>query len=213
MRQLDLFNMEKRRLREDLVVFNDLKEIRAQSQDPFLQQKGERQQPQAAAWEIPGRYMEGKKNQHLHAQALERVAQRDLGICILGGVQSLTEYCPKEPGLITVLVLQLGLDDIGTAAGTSGPFQTKLLYKFESTKMEQVGQKPYPPYGGAVFYHTGILGKDQLCSELWFLKELAGFPAPNICSLLLEGSFCLKKCYKDMGLSPSYRVRHINLGD
>lgn len=53
--------MEKRRLREDLVVFNDLKEIRAQSQDPFLQQKGERQQPQAAAWEIPGRYMEGKK--------------------------------------------------------------------------------------------------------------------------------------------------------
>lgn len=95
-----------------------------------------------------------KKNHHLHAQALEQVAQRDLGICILGGVQSLTEYCPKEPGLITVLVLQLGLDDIGTAAGTSGPFQTKLLYKFESTKMEQVGQKPYPPYGGAVFYHS-----------------------------------------------------------
>lgn len=205
--------MEKRRLREDLVVFNDLKGIRAQSQDPFLQQKGERQESQAAAWEIPGRYIEEKNNHHLHAQALEQVVQRDFGICILGGVQSLTEYCPEEPALITVLVLQLALDDIGTAVGTSGPFRTKSLYKFESTKMEQVGQKPYPPYGSAVFYHTVILGKDQLCSQLCFLKELAGFPAPTICSLLLEGSFCLKKCYIDMRLSPSYRVRHLNLGD
>jgi len=88
-----------------------------------------------------------------------------------------------------VLVLQLGLDGVGTSA----LFQTKLLYNFESTKTEQVGQKHYPPYGSTVFYHTVMLGKDQLYSKLWLLKELGGFPAPVVCSLLLEGSFCLKK--------------------
>lgn len=74
------------------------------------------------------------------AQALERIAQRDFEICILGDIQSLTGYCPEEPALIMVLVLQLGLESVGTAVVTSGPFQLKLLYKFGSTKIEQVGQ-------------------------------------------------------------------------
>ena len=109
MRQLDLFNMEKRRLRKDLVVvFNYLKGIRAQSQDSFLQQKGrgnshklQQGKFQVDIWK--------KKKSHLRAQALEQVAQRDFAICVLGHVQSLTRYCPEEPALIMVLVLLLGL--------------------------------------------------------------------------------------------------------
>lgn len=61
-----------------------------------------------------------------------------------------------------VLVLRIGLDSIGATVGTRGPFQANLLNKFDSTKTKQVGQKPHPPYRSAVFYHTVILGKDQL---------------------------------------------------
>lgn len=124
------------------------------------------------------------------AQALEWDAQRDFEICALGSVQSLNCYFPEEPALKVVLVLWLGLDGVGTAVGTSGPFQPKLLYGFESTKIEQVGKKPYPPYMSAVFHYTVILGKDQLCSELQLLEELAGFPASAMSSRMLEGSFC-----------------------
>lgn len=105
----------------------------------------------------------------------------------------------------------VGLDGVGIAVGTTSPFQSKLLFKSESTNIEQVGLKPYPPYGSAVFHHAVILGRDQLYSELQFLKELSGFPAPDILSLLLEGSFCLKQWYIDLKVSPSYRVRQLNL--
>lgn len=120
-----------RKLREDLVVtFNHLKWIRAQSQDPFIQQK---QQSQTAAGEIPSGYMK----EYMHAQALEWVTQRDVEICILGGVQSLTGYCPEEPVVMKALVLRLQLDGVGTAVGSSGPFQQELLYKFEKTRSKQ----------------------------------------------------------------------------
>lgn len=106
---------------------------RAQSQNSFLQQKGEKQESQAAEGEIPSRYME----EYMHAQALEPVTQRDFEICILGGVQSLTGYCPEEPVVMGVLVSQLELGGVGTAVVTSGPFQHELFYKFESTKSKQ----------------------------------------------------------------------------
>lgn len=73
--------------------------------------------------------------EYRHAQAPEPVTQRDFEICILEGVQSLTGYCPEEPVVMGVLVLELG--GVGTAVVTSGPFQHELFYKFESTKSKQ----------------------------------------------------------------------------
>lgn len=88
LKQLSLFEREKAKGTSSYVFkYNG---IRAWNQDSFLQQKGKRQQSQAAGREIPTRCMEEIKRSPFCAQALEWVPQRDFAYLHSGSVQSLS---------------------------------------------------------------------------------------------------------------------------